>query len=408
MKVLAIVSEYNPFHNGHLYHLQESIKVTKADYTICVMSGNFLQRGEPALFDKWIRTEAAVNSGIDIVFELPTVFACSSAEYFAKTAIEIINRLGCVTHLSFGSEHDNIQDLQQLARTLIQPPDSYKLALKKHIDCGLSYAQANQVSLSEISDLSHIVDKPNNILGIEYLKTLLKINSTITPLAIQRKGAGYHDTAIHGSICSATAIRNLLKQNHPFDEISKTIPSQAFSTLHKYVDAGVSPTFLSNFYPLIQYKLLSSSLEHLEEIYTAREGLENRIKNNIRKFGNLNEFIDSITTKRYSQTSIQRLLIHTLLDICKKDVRSILSNNCLYARILGFSSKGSELIRYIKEKEVNTIPLISNINKEIYKNSNLLKLLKYDIIASDLYYLVKEQPNLYATSDYVKKPYIGI
>ncbi|MCG8483343.1 MAG: nucleotidyltransferase [Clostridia bacterium] len=407
MKVLAIVSEYNPFHNGHLYHLRESIKMTDADYTICVMGGNFLQRGEPALFDKWIRTEAAVKSGIDVVFELPAVFACSSAEYFAGAAVKIINGLGCVTHISFGSEHGNIQELLQIAETITYQPETYQSAFKKHMAKGLSYAQANQLSLEGMSHLSHIAAKPNNILGIEYLKALLTLESAIIPITVKRKDAQYHDTSIGGNICSATAIRNQLKQNQSFDSLSKVIPSDAYDHLQKYISSGVKPLFLSDFFQLIQYKILTSGLDDLQGIYSTKEGLEYRIMNYIRKSENLEELIKNIKTKRYVQTSIQRLLIHILLNISKQDVKYITEENCLYGRILGFSSKGSELIRHIKEKATRSIPIISNINKEIPKNSSLHKLLKYDIAASDLYYLVSNQSNLYAASDYVRKPFIG-
>lgn len=405
MRVLAIVSEYNPFHNGHLYHLKESIKMTNADYTICIMSGNFLQRGEPALFDKWIRTEAAIYGGIDAVFELPTVFACSSAEHFAKCAVQILNGLGCVTHISFGSEHGNLQDLLKIADTLAHPSETFKSAFKKHMDEGLSYAQSTQLSLGEMGHLLQVIDKPNNILGLEYLKALLLSKSSISPVTVKRKGAQYHDASIGDNICSATAIRNQLKQNQTFDQLSEVIPSSVFNHLQTSISGGAHPLFLSNFFQLIRYRILTAGLEDLKGIYSAKEGIEHRILTYIRKSENIEALIKNIKSKRYAQTSIQRLLIHILLNISKQDISSI-TDSCLYGRVLGFSPKGSELIRYIKDSQCHTIPIISNINKEVPKNSNIHHLLKYDIAASDLYHLVLNPSTIYSNSDYVKRPII--
>lgn len=408
MRVLGIVSEYNPFHNGHLYHLKKSMEKTKADYSVCIMSGNFLQRGEPALFDKWVRAEAAVKNGIDLVLELPAVFACSSAEFFAQTAIAIFNGLGCVDYISFGSENGDIHTLYQVAEILAHEPDSYKELLKRNISKGITFPLARKIAINEMSALGEVLDTPNNILGIEYIKALIRTQSNITPLTMQRMGANYHDQEIQSNICSATAIRNKLQeQNNNIQFIRDVIPAPTFDILERNIEAGITPLYLADLYTFISYKILISDSSELGDVFSAVEGIENRISNIIRNARSIEDLIRLIKSKRYTQTSIQRLLIHILLGIKKYSMQKlILDKSCLYGRVLGFSSKGAQLIRYIKEKEINTIPLITNINKEVPPNSPISQLLHYDILASDIYHLASNRYNLYSDSDYVKKPFI--
>ncbi len=411
MKVLGIIAEYNPFHNGHLYHLNKSVEISGADFTVCVMSGNFLQRGEPALFNKWIRAEAAVRNGIDLVIELPFAFSGSSAEHFAKGAINILNRLGCVTHLSFGSEKGEIEDLYRTAEILSHESDTFKEHLKINLKKGNSFPYSREISISEVTedlDIQNVLNAPNNILGVEYLKWLIRTDSRIKPLTIKRYSTGYHDSNINNNICSATAIRELLiKKKGKVEALQNVVPFSTYETITYYMNKGIAPLFKDDLWHLIQYKLLTTSSQELGEIFSASEGIEHRLLSQVYRKKTMDDFISRIKTKRYTQTSIQRLLNHILMSFTKKDMNAFQTDeNCMYGRILGFSSKGTRLLRMIKETCSTTLPVITNINKEAGPDSPFYPLLKYDITASDVYHLASGQYDMYKESDYVRKPYM--
>ena len=405
MKILGIVSEYNPFHNGHLYHLNESIKKTKADYTVCIMSGNFLQRGEPALYNKWIRANMAVKSGIDIVFELPTVFACNSAEYFAQGSINLLDGLGCVTHLSFGSEDGTIDNLKEISNILAYESDSFKEKLHHYLDSGISFPAAREKALMDYGISADILEQSNNVLGIEYLKSIKRLNSKIEPVTIKRYGAGYNDTSINGDICSATAIRSTLFKTNDIEQIKSVVPEDTFSAIANSIKDGISPTYLNNLFDLISYKLLSTSTEDLKDIFSFSEGIENRMMKIVRSCETTDDLISAIKSKRYTQTRVQRMLMHALLGFTKNKVSSLINDDSkMYLRVLGVSKKGSSLIRHIKNEELNKYPIITNINHEVDKDSSIRDLLNIDIMASDIYNLVGHN-DLYGSSDYVMHPH---
>lgn len=410
MSILGIIAEYNPFHNGHLYHLQKAQALSGADYTVCIMSGNFLQRGEPALYNKWIRSEAAVKNGVDVVLELPAAFACSSAEFFSKAAVSILNSLGCVTHLAFGSESDNIDLLYQTASLLANESHHYTQALKSNLSKGLSFPHAREISLKAIGcqNQGNILNQPNNILAIEYLKALIRISSRIKPIAVKRIGAGYHQASIDEKISSATAIRKQLqKSNNNIESLSHVLPFYTYQIMQHCLSNYIKPIYLSDLFELLQYQLFISTPDDLKRIFSVVEGLENKILNKIRFANNMNTFINHIKSKRYTQTAVQRLLVHILLSLSKKHMNYFNTHSdCFYGRILGLSSKGSHLIRTVKKKETHAIPIITNINKEVFPDSSVAKLLRYDIIASDIYHLISGDYDLYKDSDYVKMPYI--
>ncbi|MFA5527137.1 MAG: nucleotidyltransferase [Peptostreptococcales bacterium] len=410
MKVLGIVSEYNPFHKGHEYHLKESKISVSADFVVCVMSGNFLQRGEPALFNKWIRAEAAIKCGVDIVFELPAPYACNSAEHFAQKAISLLDRLGCVTHLSFGSESGNIHDIIKLADPLLFQSEEYKKLLKKYMDEGFSFPRANQAATEVYA--SHIepsiLSSPNNILGIEYMKALYSEKSSIEPITVKRHVAGYHDTSIQRdkNICSASAIRSHLESGYSLDSMKDFMPVGSYETIQKYWASGIKPTFFADFFELIQYKLLSLAPEDLKKIYSVREGIEHRLIAMAKKSNSLEELITRIKTKRYLRTGIQRMLTHILLNITQEDMHYLNQPNSHYGRLLAASSEGLTLLRHIKKKELSRMPLITNINKEVHPSTNLSKQLSYDILANDIYNLVASPSRKQDFSDYIIFPYI--
>lgn len=404
MNVLGIIAEYNPFHNGHRYHLQESVKAVQADCTVCVMSGNFTQRGEPAMADKWVRAAAAVDNGIDLVLELPFAFACNNAEYFAAGAVDILNRMGCVTHLSFGSEAGDLSALSAAAEYLSFETEELKRSIREFSDQGLSFPRARYEAVKKCmgESYSDVLRNANNILAVEYLKQLNLRGSRITPVTVKRYGTGYHDKDTFEDIASASAIRHKLGQAEDLEEVIRFVPNETYQVLQA-VDMDVKISF-NHFYKLLIYKILMSDPEQLGSIFSATEGLENRVRKAAAESADMNSLISAILSKRYTYTRIHRLLTHTLVGLDKDSFRSIWSQGANYARVLGFSRKGASLIKTVKKEERNTIPILTNINRELSKDSEEWKLLQYDITASDIYNLVA-YGEIYSHSDYVRKPY---
>lgn len=390
MKVLGFITEYNPFHNGHKYHLQASKTITGATHTVAIMSGNFLQRGEPALTNKWIRAEMAVREGIDLVLELPVVYACNSAEYFAYGGISLLHKLGIVDFFCFGSENGNLNILQEIANILLIEPKEYKSLLRSHLSKGLSFPKARELAICQYLNLNTSetpLVSPNNILGIEYLKALSQFDSTIKPFTIKRLQAEYHSESLEGTICSATAIRKHLSLcNHSIANLQDFIPRASFAMLTQSLHKNLAPVYLSSFDAIVLYHLRSLSLNDIKDIPDVKEGLENKIKEAAIYSKNLSELLQKVKSKRYTLTRLQRIIIHSLLNIYKKDMPSIrYDQGPSYARILGFSQKGTELIRSMKTKA--SIPVITNINKTEIKDNSILKMLHYDICATNIYSL---------------------
>ncbi|MBR0596536.1 nucleotidyltransferase [Sinanaerobacter chloroacetimidivorans] len=404
MNVLAIIAEYNPFHNGHYYHLKESVKAVNADYTICIMSGNFMQRGEPALLNKWIRSRMAVENGIDLVFELPFVFACNNAEYFAKGAVDILNRLGCVSHLSFGSEIGSITRLAEAANHLAAETPELSELIRSFADLGISYPKARYEALKEYTDpqTAEVLKEANNILGVEYLKQLQQTKSRIQPITIKRYGTGYHDKGFYENIASATAIRHKLSESEELESLKQYLPTPSFEVLNEFnEDINL---FFDGFYKLLIYRILTEEKENLNAVLSATEGLENKVWKAAKTAVNFESMIKAVKSKRYTATRIQRLFTHILVNLNKKSFQSILKEELNYGRILAFNQKGAALLKKIKKEELSTIPILTNINRELPKDAGEWKLLQYDIAASDVYNLVTVG-EVYKYSDYIMKPY---
>lgn len=367
MNIAGIVAEYNPMHSGHIYHLQQTREICKADIVVAVMSGNFTQRGEPAIYDKWLRAAAAVNNGIDLVFELPFAYACNSAAYFATGAVNILDGLGCVTHLSFGSESGEIEPLMDVAKFLAKEPKDYRESLKRHLDKGLSFPKARAAALTETFGKADVLQLPNNILGIEYLKALQMLKSDIIPVTVIRKGQGHHE--------SASEIRSTII----WDE--------------------------SKYFDMVRQAFIKSQGGNLENILGAAEGIQNKIVKNIRSAKDLDDLIDKVKTKRYTWTGINRLLAQTLVGFTAEEFKQI--NGIRYGRILAFNEKGAKLLRRIKKTECADMPILTNINRDLAQHPDAdsatrLSLAK-DVLASDLYNLAFGK-DLYQCSDFVMKP----
>jgi len=394
MKVLGIVAEYNPFHNGHLYHLQESKKLINADCSVCVMSGNFTQRGDVALIDKWSRAEMALRNGVDLVIELPVVYSISSAENFAYGSMNILDKLGIVDCVSFGSETGELRILDSIADILCNEPKEYVSLLNHELAKGISYPKAREKALlmylNDIRKYANVLSSPNNILGIEYLKALRKLKSNLHPITIQRKNVEYNSTHISKGFASATAIRKLLDK--PSD-LSKVVPEETFSILEDKIKRGQIVKGLVTFEKEILYKLRCMSVEDIANLPDVSEGLEHAIKNAANSCNNIMDLISLVKSKRYTQTRIQRILLYALLDITKQDMANS-QKGVPYIRVLGMTENGKRLLsEIVAKKKLNVITspkkFMDKCNNKVVKS-----LFAKDIFATNIYTLGYEYESM--------------
>lgn len=401
--ILGIVSEYNPFHNGHLHHLELSKKITKAAFTVVVMSGNFVQRGDTSLINKWVKTEMALKAGVDLVIELPTIYSISSAENFADGAVKILNSLGVVDFISFGSEIGEISPLNDVANILYREPKEFSSLITSQLKSGLSYPKAREIALSQFFGsskiYSEILNNPNNILGVEYLKSLKKHRSHIRPLTIKRDYNDYNDKTEKSGIASATAIRTMIQAGK---NVHYVVPYETYELLDQEMENGRIIKDLSVFEKEIIYTLRKMTLSEIANLPDVSEGLENKIKLAANTCNNLEDLIKKIKSKRYTQTRIQRILLYALLEISQKDMNSSKKINP-YIRVLGFNKHGKRIISAIAEANPKLNIIVSV--KKFMENSNdnsLRNMISKDILATNIYTLgYKENP--IANLDYTHK-----
>lgn len=335
MKATGIVVEYNPFHNGHKYHLQKTKELNPNNIIIAVMSGDFVQRGEPSIIDRWTKTKMALANGVDLVIELPVFYSSQSAEIFAKGAVGILEELKCES-MVFGSESGKINELKRIST--LQESEEFKIKLKERLKSGDSYPTAHSSTMKEILGESEL--NSNDILGLEYIKAIRYWKSSIIPMTLKREKVGYHDTNIVGDFASATKIREHLKKN---EEISSIVTQESFNTLKEYSNF----TYMENFYPFIRYELIKNS-NNLSDIQDMEIGFENRLLENAIKFINYDEFFKSISNRRYTTGRVQRVLTHTLLALTTNITEEV-KKSIPYVRVLGFNSKGREYLSYLKK-----------------------------------------------------------
>lgn len=404
-KVLGIIGEYNPFHNGHLYHLEQSKQLTGSTYTVAIMSGNFTQRGSTSLIDKWSKTEAAIQSGIDLVIELPVLYATSSAENFADGAIKLLNSLKVVDYVSFGAETSDIEILNRFADILYHEPKQYKTMLSHELNKGLSFPKAREnallMYLNDIRKYANILSSPNNILGIEYLKALKRQKSNIKPVSITRYEAGYNDITYSGNIASSTSIRNIIK-NGGFDILRRLLPASSYRILIENMKQGHIVPDLSAFEKQIIYNLRKMDISEIAELPDVSEGLEFSIKKAANSCNTLTEFLNIIKSKRYTMTRIQRILLYSLLGITKKDM-AISKKVTSYIRVLGLNNRGKFLISEIAKANPK-LEIITSVKRFMDGNSNknLKLMLDKDIWATNVYTLGYELDS-WNNLDFTKK-----
>ncbi|GIN91479.1 nucleotidyltransferase [Siminovitchia terrae] len=361
MKSVGIVAEYNPFHNGHLYHLSQSKEVSKSEVAIVVMSGNFLQRGEPAIVSKWARTKMALLAGADIVIELPYAFAVQKAETFALGSVYLLDALKC-SSICFGSESGSIDPFLHTMELLKEQEDLYNQKIKSYIKEGVSYPKALSLAFSDLEKNKDSVDlsMPNNILGYHYISAADKLNSSMQFFTIKRNTAEHNDQTIHDDrIASATSIRKLIREEGNLNRMRPYVPESTFAEMNVYYNTYGHFHDWEDYWPYLQYRLITMGEEELNQMYDIEEGLPYRLQKAAQTAENFQSFMELIKTKRYTWTRLQRICTHALTNTSKADIKSV-GETPGYIRLLGMSANGREYLNKVK-KDLS-LPLVSTVS----------------------------------------------
>lgn len=414
MKVTGIIAEYNPFHNGHQYQITQAKKQADADYVVVVMSGDFVQRGAPALIDKYTRTRMALSCGADLVLELPVLWACASAEYFAQAGIALLDCLGIVDSVCFGCETPDSDSFFRLADYLSKEPDSYRLALTDFLKSGINYPKARTMALRSsmpnfTDELEEILNSPNNILGLEYYKALTRRQSLIEPLPILRIGKGYHSLDTDCSYASATSIRTLLQTQEALysdlSALSQLMPLAAFEILQESL-LSHPLMFEDDFSSFLGYQLLKQ--DSFSKYADSSVDLSNRIQNTKLSFTSISSYLEDLKTKEVTYTRLSRLLLHILLDIKEKDYDKYRNLDYVpYAHVLGFRESAAPLMSELKKKcELPLLTTLSQGSKLL--NSDAKKLLQKDLLASNIYRLAATQKSGFSIPDEYHRKFLKL
>lgn len=442
MKVIGIIAEYNPFHNGHAYQIKKIKETLQADYVVVAMSGDFVQRGAPAIIDKYTRTGMALSLGADLVIELPVLWATASAEYFAMAGVTLFEKMGCVNGICFGAETDDLDTLSTISTILVEEPKAYRHALASYLKEGLSFPVARSKALCDyftestvtathrndvpdINNIRSILNEPNNILAIEYLKALKRRNSSMTPHVIKREGAGYHEEMIQdistfssngenshpyhsfhdaGSYipsegtcvptASATAIRKelleqFLKSQYPgtelsYDNLITAMPQQALTILKNYLTTD-TVIFSNDFSSTLCYKIICSNAKSLAVIGDSNIELANRIIKNRPQFVSFEQYCELCKSKEITYSRLCRIFIHLILDITEADYTFGKAMDYIpYLRMLGFRKDASPLMKELKHQA--QAPVISKLaNATSLLDNDAMQILEKDIFAANLY-----------------------
>lgn len=397
MRTVGVIVEYNPLHNGHVYHIERAKQASGADAVVAVMSGNFLQRGEPAAADKWARAEMALLAGVDLVIELPVAYSCQPAEWFAFGAVGLLDATGVVDDLCFGSESGELDWMLRAARLLYEEPESFRALVRRQVQTGISYPAAYSRAVQEFvhhtdapePPLPLPLDQPNNTLGLHYLIALERLGSSIRPLTIARQQAGYHQEHIDdAAIASATAIRRLIFSHGRMEDIAPYVPASTLHILMREQQMGRSPIRWSSFTTPLMHQLLIKTEEDLAAIHEVTEGLEYRLKQALPRLAgtlSVDSLLDQLKTKRYTRTKLQRMLLRILLNHSKALLGpEQLSRGAGYIRVLGFTNKGRQLLR--RMRTVARKPVITRTAKQTDEYLHL------DIRAASVYALAYTNP----------------
>lgn len=408
-KAVGIIAEYNPFHKGHEYQIQQAKEQTGANIAIILMSGDFVQRGTPAIFAKHQRTAMALLGGADIVFELPSFYACGSAEYFSSGAVSVFNALNSIDFLCFGSESGEIDTCRFLGKLLADEPKLYKEKLRSFLKQGLSFPAARKSALAEylkekgIPFSEDFLDTPNNILGIEYCKSLAAQNSSIVPVTIKRIGSSYHETSLSSEYPSASAIRReLIAAWNTQKFLSDTLKNAQPPAVKDYLCALLeNETFLieDDFSLLLKYELMKNTPESLCAFSDMSPDLARRIYHHLNTFETFTQFAEQLKTKELTYTRICRALLHVLLNI-PSDLPAI---SPAYVRLLGFKKESSSFLRILqKNSDIPIITKAADYKKLLPKEAH--SLFEKDLFASNLYETVKCNKKSTAFTNDLQKP----
>ena len=379
MKITGIVAEYNPFHSGHEYQLKMAKKLSGCDCVAVVMSGNYVQRGEPAIIDKFKRAEAAIYGGADIVIELPMPFSCQNAEMFALAAIKELNKLH-VDSISFGCENDNVEILQKIAE--LQLSLRFNNNVKAEIKKGISYPSAMSNALKAVlGNETEAVYTPNNVLAIEYIKSAMKLNLNLEYYPVKRLGMNHNDTEISGQFHSASAIRKFIMDG---SNTNLKVTDKSIEVVEKFFMEHKKYNTLNNYLDYLYYKIINT--EDLHNIYEIKEGLNNKIASQVYRHENIDDLIMSLKSKRYTYSKLRRSLLNILLDIKTVDINKILSTNFDYIKVLSFNNAGRKVIKYAKTNGTKVINRYSDY-KKYNLNTRELPIFNITNKSSNIYYL---------------------
>jgi len=380
VKACGLVVEYNPFHHGHIHHIQSARKVSDADCIVAIMSGSFLQRGEPAIMDKFHRTRAALRAGADLVLELPYIYAVQSSALFAKGAVRSLHEIG-VQSLCFGSELGRIDPFIQTVEILQSTQTTYDTIVKAYLDKGLSYPQASERAYHAVGIDDIDMTQPNNILGLSYVQAMKQAQLPIEALTIKRIHNHYHDDAIHTAIASATSIRKELLLNGLTNRAKQSLPKSTAEELLQYAHLANQWHHWEAYFPFLHYKVMTMDTQQLATIHGVDEGLEHRLIQTSKKATSFYDWINRMKTKRYTQTRLQRMFVHILTNTTKTDVHQAISQATVpYLRLLGMNTTGREFLH--KQKKQLNVPIVTNRKKNIPASFEL------DERATNVYYSI--------------------
>ncbi|MEQ8199366.1 MAG: nucleotidyltransferase [Clostridiaceae bacterium] len=405
MKIAGIITEYNPFHSGHELHLKKTRSLTKCDAVVCVMSGNFVQRGAPALIDKWTRTEMALENGVDLILELPAVYAVSSAEFFASGAISILNSLKVIDSVSFGSECGDIELLKDISSILHQESPEFRILLKKHLDLGFPIQVSRSKALIETIHKMNLpyddeyilkqLGSSNNILGIEYIKAISRSKSRMAPFTFRREGADYNNTELQTDFSSASSIRKYLKNKGDINSLKMHLPEKTFRILEDLSTENYDFAFEEKMFKYLKYKILTEG-RNLSRLPDVSEGLDNKIIKEIENSSGFDELILNCKSKRYTYTRLSRILTQFFAGFENYNLKELRNTPPEYIRILGLSHKGAEILKLIKKN--SSLHLVNKIK------STSDPMLSMDIHATKAYSLICSNVN--SKDDFLRSPVI--
>ena len=379
--ILGIIAEYNPLHKGHLYQIKKARELTKAEAIVVVLSSNFVQRGEPSIINKWDRTKTALNTGVDLVLELPVVFSAHNAGVFANAAIDLLGSTGLVTDISFGLE-DPDWNTDSILCILNEEPADFKSQLKLSLDKGLSFVQARANALEAMVPGSlERLKKPNNTLGLAYMLRLRQKNWGIKPLPIQRIGKGHNHNELD-EYSSSTAIRNAISRGN-IEEAMKYLPLESRETVYKAVSEGRACTNQKKLWNLLRMNFMRSTYEEISNIAEIREGIEFKLKEEAYESSSFDEWSKNCTSKRYTLGRIRRYAIHSLLALEHWDNRAFQRIGPSYIRVLGMSHKGRKLLNQMKDK--SRLPIITKYGEAARISAYSQKIMKYELLACEIW-----------------------